>query len=368
MKKSCFAILFALFIGVAFAQTVSIDDALASKNKDAVKTILESSNEENLKEVESKIITDIKKAVNEDDLDYAYDLADLILMYDFDNKEAQKLYTSIEKAKKNKAEQIARQQEEERRKKEEEEKRIKAEEEKRRMEEYYALKEKDEVEAAKAKDDYIESVSSIGWKNFPMEFGFSPLAFDISSSSFANQYNDSSSVNFRYGLGVSYDLSFIHPYVVVDLLVDYQFYVWPVAGAGMKSDLLGRVGVGLPGFSEYFRLTLGYKAMDLISSENIALYTHVKSPTLGCGVDKIKLGKDVYMGCYIDWDLITLDANSTIDLAGGIDLILKYDLPFTVKNIKFFISNETKFDFIRVSNQSEWSINTIFNFGAKLNG
>lgn len=348
-------LLFIIPISVFAAGTDELQKALSKKDVPVIQAILDNASEEEKLNFENLILTKAKEAVSKDNLDFASSLAEMVLLADFDNADAQKLYTSIEKAKKAKAETEAR-------KKAEEQKKAQEEEQKRLLQEFQEQQKK----AEEQKNNYIDSVSKITIKNFPMSYALT-LPLDFSYSSFANQYNNSS-ISTRFGTGADINLGFSHPYVEMDLNVAYNFFYIGSNNAGLKSDLRTRLSFGLPSFSKWFRLSLGYNTYTLLNDNDVALYSSLSSPILGFGVDNIKFSDNLSFKFYTDFNLITLDSQSEIDFAFDAEYALRYTFPVKVmKNGKFYMENKSYINTLFLSNQKEWNLDTMINIGVSFN-
>lgn len=107
MKKYTLFFTLIFFTSVAiFAEGIAdLKSALNSKDTSKIQLLLESADKDEVKNFEAAILDKAKKAVSEDDLDYASKLSEMVLLFDFDNSEARK-----------KAEEKKKQEEEQRRK------------------------------------------------------------------------------------------------------------------------------------------------------------------------------------------------------------------------------------------------------------
>lgn len=364
--KKYFSIFFLLILTSTFAFSAGISDlqtALDNKDLTQIQNSLDTAAADEVADFEKLILNQAKSSVSEDDLDFASSLAEMVLMFDFDNSEAQKLYTSIEKAKKTKAETLARQEEEERKRQEAEAKRLEEEEQKRQLEEYKAQKAKE----AKDKDDYIESVSSISFANFPISGGLH-LPLEFSRSSFANEYNNSNTLYTRLGIGGTFDFGFRHPYFEAKLNATYTFYPIDFKDAGHKSDLRTRFTIGVPAFSPWFRLCAGFNSFKILGDVNSAIYKSITAPTLGVGFDNLTFGNLFKLAWYLDINLITFDNYSHIDFAYDTELSLKYFVPYEIfPNGKIFIEGNAVFNELIISKQNEWNLATSVNVGVSIN-
>jgi len=356
MKKKVFLSALILFAATLFAQTSEdLMKALKEKNVDEVRTILEDSSEEDAPLFEELILEDSKKAVKKDDLDYGYKLAEVVLMYDFDNKTAQDLFTSIEKAKKSKAEIAAKEAEKEKQRQAEAEKQ-------RQVEEYQAHLQKQQ----EAKEEHEKAVSTISKNNFPILIGLSPLSLDFTKSEINDEYKGSQSMEIKYGAGLHANAGFVHPYLLANLHINYDFEFLSLAGNGMKSDLETRFTVGTPIISDYVRLSLGYDVINYINANKSVVLTDIYAATLGFGVEEVKLGKSFTLSAFADFNTIAFMSNR-INLAFDADLTLRYDLPFSFLNKNFYVENNTVFNAFQISQKWEYSIDTRFVVGVYLN-
>lgn len=356
MKKKVFLSALILFAATLFAQSSeNLLKALKDKNVDEVRTILEDSTEQDAPLYEELILEDSKKAVKKDDLDYAYKLAEVVLMYNFDNKTAQDLFTSIEKAKKSKAEIAAKEAEKERQRQEEAEKQ-------RQIEEYQAQKQKEK----EAKEEHEKAVSTISKENFPILVGLSPLSFDFTKSEINDEYTNSNSLEVKYGAGLHANAGFVHPYLLANLHINYDFEFLSFSGNGMKSDLETRFTVGTPIISSYVRLSLGYDVINYINANKSVVLTDIYSPTLGFGIEEVKLGKSITLNAFADFNTIAFISNK-INLAFDADVTVRYDLPFNFFNKNIYVENNTVFNAFQISQKWEYSLDTRFVVGVYLN-
>lgn len=356
MKKRIILSALILFVSVLFAQTSEdLLKALKEKNVDTVRTILEDSSEEEAPLFEELILEDSKRAVKKDDLDYAYQLAEVVLMYDFDNKTAQDLFTSIEKAKKSKAEIAAKEAEKERKRQEEAEKQ-------RQIEEYQAQKQKEEEQ----KIEHEKAVSTITKNNFPILVGVSPLSFDFTKSEVADEYTGKEQLEVKYGLGLHGNVGFEHPYLMANAHLNYNFNFLSFAENGMKSDLETRLTVGTPIISDYVRLSLGYNCINYINANKSVVLKDVYAGTLGFGVENVKLPKNLTLSAFADFNTVAFTSNK-VNLAFDVDFTLRYDLPWSIFNKKLYAENNTVFNALQISQKWECSLDTRFIVGVYLN-
>lgn len=358
MRKfiALFVLLCLTSLSLFAAGTDELQKALSKKDVPVIQAILDNAAEEEKADFEALILQKAKEAVARDNLDFASSLAEMVLISDFDNTEAQKLYTSIEKAKKAKAETEAR-------KKAEEQKKAQEEEQKRLLQEFQEQQKK----AEEQKNEYIDSVSKITFENFPMSYAVT-LPLDFSYSSFANQYNGTGLCT-RFGTGADISLGFNHPYVEMDLDINYNFFFVGSNNSGMKSDLKTRFSFGLPSFSKWFRLSLGFNTYTLLNNNNnVALYTSLTAPTLGIGVDNIKFSDNLSFAFFTDINLITLDPSSEIDFAFDAEYRLRYTLPVEMmKKGKLYIENKSFVNTLFISNKKELALDTMISVGVSFN-
>lgn len=356
MKKFLSTLVFVLAAGVIFASgSDDLMKALKDKNVEAVQTVLDECSDEEAPLFEEMILEDSKRAVKKDDLDYAYKLAEVVLMYDFDNTEAQNLFTSIEKAKKSKAEVAAKEAEKERKRQEEAEKL-------RKLEEYNALKQEEENKKKK----HEEAVSKITIKNFPLEVGLSPVSFDYTKSEIRDDYEGKKTSDFKYGAGLYTDLGFVHPYVLTNLHINYNFLLLSFGGNGMKSDLKTRLTFGTPILSDYVRFSLGYDSLNYINSNKSVVLTDIYAGTIGFGVENLRI-KDVFdVTVFADLNTVSF-FSSNVNMSYDIDFSFRYDLPIKVLNKKLYAENNTVFTAFQISQKWEYSVGTRFVVGVYIN-
>ncbi len=365
MKKLGFLFIIFLTLNI-FAFADNIDDlkaAISSKDISKVQILLESAPSDQVNVYEKEILAKAKEYVANDELDYASSLAEVVVMVNIDNVEARKLYTSIEKAKKAKAETLARKEAEEKKRQEEERKKAEAEEQKRQLEEFKAQKEKEEKE----QKEFIESVSSVSFSNFPMSFGFA-LPLDFTKSTFADEFNGNKALYTRLGVGLVANVAFVHPYVNIGLHVNYNFLPVAFMKGGMKSDLKTRITLGLPMFSNWFRLSTGFNSYSLINNSSVVLYEMITAPTFGIGVEKVKFTDFLELSFFTDLNLITFDKHSEINYAFDTELNLRYYLPVDAFGMgKLYVESKNFLNNIILSKQSEWYLTSTISVGVSIN-
>lgn len=357
MKKNLLVLFVLAFGTFLFAQ--STDDllsALKEKQIDTVQSLLEDCEDENEAVFEEMILEESRKAVKKDDLDYAYDLANIVLMYDFDNLEAQDLFTSIERAKKSKAELAAQEAEKEKKRQEEEEQR-------RQVEEYQAQKQKE----ADDKLEYEKAVSTVSMENFPFSVGFAPASMEFLNSEIANIYKNTTKTEMKYGLGVQTNFGFNHPFLFLKGKVSYDFYLVSFAENGMKSDLKSRVGIGSPIISDYVCLSVGYNWFNYLKSNDSVLVQKIHSPTVGFGIDNLKFGDSVLVSLYTDVNTILFSQKTNIDFAFAEDFTIRYDLPVKLADKTIYLENNTIFSANVIYSKWEYTVNTSLILGVKIN-
>lgn len=366
MKKLIFILLVLLTsVSVVFADNIdNLKQALQDKNVAVIQTLLDSTTTDESADFESLILEEAKNAVAQDDLDYASTLAEMVLMFNFDNQQAQKLYTSTEKAKKSKADAELRKQEEERQRQLEEERKAAEEEQKRQLEEYQEQKKQEE----QAKNEYIESVSSINFSNFPLSGGLN-IPLEFFNSSFANQFNNTTGPVVKFGVGAQLNAGFNHPYFKFNLHANVNFFPPIIAENGMKFDLKTRATLGLPFLSKWLRFSVGINTFKISDDKNSALYTALTSPTIGIGFEEIKFANNaIAISTFADLNLITFDQVTQINYAFDVQLTVRYYLPFIFgSNGKVYIEDTTMFNTIVLSKQSEWDITTTLCAGVSFN-
>jgi len=359
MRK--FILVFALLISTLciYAQTTeNFNKAMDTRDVELARSEISKADKKTASKMEEQMMAEIKKAVAEDNLDYAYSLTEVVLEYDLDNVEAQKLYNSIGKAKKAKEETLKRQAEDERKRKE-------AEEQKKAIEEYQKAK----VEEAQKKDEYIEQVSSITFNNFPLDIGVTPVSFNFAKSPFADECNANNVTNIRYGAGGVFKLGFVHPYFLATAKLNYTFFLHPLAGSGNKAETTLRTSFGIPHFSKWFRLCFSYDSYSVMDDDNSSLYSKVTSPKLGIGFEKVQFGENFEINTYFDIDFNTSDKNSDIQFAYGTELDMKYMIPgvYITNNGRLFVEADARYYTIRINNENEWNVNTSISVGVSFN-
>ncbi len=105
LKKYFLSVFFISLMIPLFAQSVSSEFSTAVENKDLdrIETLLLDASSGDSVVMENALLNEAKKAVLSNDYDYASALAELVLLKNLDNEQAQNMYVSIEELKRQKA-------------------------------------------------------------------------------------------------------------------------------------------------------------------------------------------------------------------------------------------------------------------------
>lgn len=369
MRKIFFVVILCFFSSVFADSFDDLKKAFDEHSSLSVKSVLAQSSEEEKSDLESEVLAEVKKAVNADDLDYAYELTEAILFVDMGNEEAQKIYSSIKKIRKNREEARIKAEKEAQQKLEEAaalEKKLQEEAERQKIvDEYLAQKERE----LREKEKFVYAVSDISIKNFPMRVGFTPAAFDISRSAFASDFANSG-VNCRYGFGGNFDIEFVHPYVLLDFRFATVYYPKVLKGSAKKADTKLRFSASLPMVLQNFCLTFSYEYYANHPSENehVALYNKLSSPFIGVGFQDVNIVKNLNASFYVDLNLVMFDKDNEVDFAFLTESLFRYDLPWKISNIVgFFVENNMYFGLLRAANKGEFSLQDTISIGVSIN-
>lgn len=332
-----------VFSATLFATDLSpLKKAVSENNTSIINSLLEEASSEDLPQYEAYILEQAKTLIMKGNYEAASSLTETVLMFDFDNKEAQNLYTSIEKAKKDKI-------------KEAEEK--KAHEAAKKAE--ADQKKKEQAEADEAA--YIKSLEGLSLANFPLSVSLTPLAFNIATSSYAEN-----SPNFRYGLGFGIKTGYLTPEFKINLRTDYDFYPTALAGTGTYSNLNLRTTFS----SSKWKLPLcggiGYKRFT--TSDATSLYTALGGAYITAGIDDIIVRELIELSGFFDWNLCSFTADSLIDFSCGAEIRLRYKHLIPNTKYKFYVENSDAFDVFIIDGKSEFYLNPKFSVGVILNG
>lgn len=346
-------------------ETDELNNALNEKDTEKVQTLLESSSKDNAPILEQMILDSAKTAIMNNDLDFATELSEIVLLFNFDNEQAQALYTSIEEQNRiKKAAEEAKQKEAEKlaleKAKEEEEKARLAEEQ--RLAQERIQKEQEQ----KAKEEaFIKSVNEISAKNFPIGISLIGADFDFSKSPLADEYNNTDITNTRYGFGGTINASFVHPYIKLHAIGSYSYYPIILNGQGKKQSIEARIILGSPSILGPVGLSFGYKNLSN-DTELAAFYNKIAGPIIGLTIDQIQVLPSLKMSLFFDWNITNLISETYIDFAFDTELITQYT--FLKKgNFNFFVENITGFDALIISDKLEWALKTSLSIGVSIN-
>ena len=361
-KKILLTIIVAFLALLVSAESVELDNAIAAKNYDGITAILTSAPQDKVAEYEETILTAARKAVKENRFDDASKLSEIVLVYDFENTEAQNMYTAIQDMKnQEKVVEERKQQEAEAKAKKEEEERIAAE--KAAAEEAERQRIADE---AKKKEEYLKSVQDVSSNNFSFTFAISPLAMDFARSSMAESvYSKDAGLNTRYGFGAQGGITFAHPFVKMSLLVDWVFAPVVITGCNSENIVEGRICLGSPALIKYFSLTGGYRHV-YISGTKSAFYDRVGAPIIGIGLLDICLPKDIHLSILADWNTISV-TESLITFAFDAKLAISWYPGVKLGAADLYIKSKTCFDAIYFQSGKEWDVYTVLAVGVAYN-
>ncbi|MBO6177374.1 MAG: hypothetical protein J6O39_07520 [Treponema sp.] len=325
-----------------FAQDFSeLDSALKAEDSSRVLSILENAGSHS-DEFEQRVLDAAAELVMKGNVDLAADYTETVLLFDMDNKKAQEMYTAIEKARKDKI-------------KEQQEAAVvaekkKVEEKARRLQEYkFSVAE------------YYRSLKKVSYRNFPVEIGLIPLAFDYEASSFTE--TDSF---LRYGFGGEVKAAFVHPGIKFDLNLDYiHSPVMLASGEGTKGEFNLRAAVTSPVFPVPLSLSAGYRNRTVKS--NASLYKSISGPLIGIGVNDFELMPDFFLTAFFDLDLASSMSDSMQDFAFGAEVDFKYI--FRIKPmLGIYVAEKNRFNAFFIGHESESYLDCLFSAGIVLNG
>ncbi|MCR5218001.1 hypothetical protein [Treponema sp.] len=317
----------------------ALDQAVNDGNCDLVLSILESSGSDASK-MEERVLDAAGNLVMASNYDLAMELTETVLLFNMDNSRAQEMYTSIEKAKKDKI-------------REEKEALIVAEQKK------AELKAQRMADYKVSVKEYYRSLAKVSYRNFPLEAGLIPLSFNLSSTDFAEE-----SSAMRYGFGAEFKASFVHPGIRLDLGLDYIYQPVILSGQGEKSDLNMRAAVTSPVFPIPFSVSAAYKSRWVTS--DASLYKVLSFPAIGIGLDGFEILPDFSMTAFLDFDLCSSAADSMIDFALGGEVSFKY--VFRVKPlIGIYLAEKNRFDIFVIDSSSESYLDAALSVGIILN-
>lgn len=280
-KNKLFFIIISFLLGLGLsAQSLSsrLETALKAKNIKAVKELILSAPSKEKAGLEKIVLDAAKESVRAGDLDYARNLAEIVIISNQDNIEAQDLYSSIGDLQKNQKKldtqkkQAQAEAEAKAQAAAEEEARISAEEKRRKDEE--AL---------------YKSVYEVDLKNFNLDTSLG-ASFSIFGSSFANEAFSHKKVNSDLGIFAGFHAGFIHPYILLKLGVNLNWLTVAMAGNDLSVLLFSRfaIGTNAAGGVPLF-LSVGHTYIYHYGKgggeQKSMLYTRISSPFVGFSIE-----------------------------------------------------------------------------------
>lgn len=344
MKKILSIVILSFFV-IPHIWAVNLTDLMkcvSEKDQSGIEAILENANKTDLSEYESYLISQAKEKILKGEYDEAALLTEAVLSVDFENKTAQDLYTSIEKAKKDK---------------------VKEKKEKEAFEAKKKKEEKAKISADKAaeEDAYWKKIEKFSFANFPMTVGLAPVAFDIQTSDLTDN-----SPNSRYGLGFDIGAGYISPNLKLNVKLEYLNFPVKMDGKGDYSTLNLRGSISASRTKIPIALTAGYKNRK--ASSKTSLYTDLGGMFIGAGLDQIQLTDFLDMNAFIDWNLCSFTADSMIKLSAGAEHSIRFKQPIKNTILKWYIESRTKFDIWKIQSHYETCTDTALSAGIMING
>lgn len=341
------------------ASTVStqVSDALkkafADKNADAVFAALNMTQNDGEKAAaEAMVLDEAKAQVFKKDLDSAAKYADAVLRFDFENQNAQDLYLSVDEQR------TAQKKLEERKQAEEEAKKqaqLQQEQQKKAIQAQEDLKKK-EAEDKQKEAEFIESVKTVGAKNFSASLQLTPLSLLIYSSPFADKYNGTADLPLGLFLPIDLNGAFRHPYVYAGIKNHFGISLMPFGSADRLTEFSTRVSIGTPLTGIPICLSAGYVWYSYTKNSgdmaNTVLFAMMSSPTIGLSLENLPVGNIADITASFMWlgastqDRL-IQAAFTGELSGRITLLKK-------SNFAFFVSPSVTGMLIVADSQVEW--------------
>ncbi|MBN1648078.1 MAG: hypothetical protein JW874_08600 [Spirochaetales bacterium] len=319
---------------------------------------------------EKYILDKAREFVLASDLDYAQALAEIVLLFNLDNAEAQNLYAGIENAQREKVELAEKQRlaEEEKKRREEEAKRLEAEKkaEDARLAEEKRLGE----EKAAEKEAYEKAVSEVGLQNLSGFFSVSPAYFAIQQSGFYDIIAGSETVHSGYGLQGAGYLRFSHPYIEItlNLLYDHLFVSFNDGDLLDTFSITGIISTPLLHFP--LALRAGFAGMFFTSADGGAgtttLFTAWNSLAVGIGLENLKIGKSIALNAGVDLYTFFL-SEDLVDLAMGAEISAVIRLFSFGKKLDFVLYPLVRASLVSSDSTLEWTLNPSLAAGVIIN-
>jgi hypothetical protein len=302
MRRKYFPAVLALCLAAAACIPAYSDErltaAFAAKDTDAVLAVLNAAaGDEDKKALEADVLREARSLVFSGDLDTASRYSETVLMFDFENSDAQDLYLSIEDQKK------AALALEERKKADaaEAEKKLLAEEENKRV---LQAQEEQRLREEKAQNDekrFVESVKVVGGHNFSAAAFVSPVASVLLyASDFAKEYSDSSGVNTALRFPGGAEAEFNHPYVHAAVNARAGMTVLPFGDAARLSDWSAWASIGTPLIGFPLCVAGGVTGYSFGETTTM-LVNDAMSPTVGLSLDHLRIGSKVDVSANAFW-------------------------------------------------------------------
>lgn len=378
-----FAIFIALFAGLlifsgwaqeqtpaASAVSTQVSDALkkafADKNADAIFAALNmTQNDAEKNAAETMVLDEAKAQIFKKDLDSAAKYADAVLRFDFENQDAQNLYLSVDEQR------TAQKKLEERKKAEEEAKKqalLQEEQQKKAIQAQEDLKKK-EAEDKQKEVEFVESVKTVGTKNFSVNLQITPLSLLMYSSPFAGAYSGTQDLPLGLFLPVNLEGAFRHPYVYAGIKNKFGISLVPFGSADRLTEFSTRLSIGTPLTGIPICLSAGYVwysyTEDSGEMANTVLFAKMSSPSVGLSLENVPIGNNaditasfMWLGASTQDSLI--QAAFTGELSGRIVLL-------KMSNIALFVSPSVTGMFIVANSQIEWTCKPSVFAGVSIN-
>ncbi len=344
----------------------NLTTALDTKNFEQIETLLSQSQAEEQAEIERRILEEVRKAILSNQLETAGKLAEIVLLNNFDNANAQELFLAVEEAR------TQQRLLEERRIQTElqEKQRIAAEEEQKRTEAEKRRRQEEEDRKKAELESLVKNVTTFGLQNVGFKFALAPLDIHTSASNFANTYSGEEAVNMRYGFGFYGKGWFNHPYLLA--AIESHGTLSPVAFIGQDSvtQFTGRMLLGFPFIIGPAVICVGYQSLEYSGTDTkksqSALFTALSGPTIGAGIHNLSLPGSFNTSLYIEWHTIS----ATDDIA---DLILSAELqadrPLVnlSNSVQLTAGASIKYNMISIKSDVEWALSSSLFLGVLIN-
>jgi hypothetical protein len=372
MKAAICIIVFFFSAVTTFAQdsdekdtlSINLEELIEQKQTDQLDSmLLELTSPEMKSFAEEFIIMKAKEYVLSGDFDYALKLAEIVLLFNLDNTEAQNLYASIEVAKREKEEQEEKQRleelEKQRQKEEEEQKAAEEEAEAKRIEE-----EKQQEES------FEKSVNEISLDNFSLSATVSPASILIYGSEFADRLSGETTVHSAYGFQINGSINFWHPYIAVNLNFQYANHLLQLTASDLVTggNAVFCLTTPLIGFPVVLRI--GFSGMQFTTDAgeigNTVLFQGFNTIITGIGIENLDLSEKISFSIGIDYLTMSI-IEENIDFGINLCTSASFSIFDIRQNIAFTLVPSVQGTLLVSDAGSEWSIYPSISTGVKIN-